>query len=81
MQMLFLTLLSFKKVKLISGHLVYAPTSDYEDEAVEKVYKEVSKAKEESNAEYTILMGDFNAKIGKCQPGEEAIMGKFEEKQ
>ena len=51
--------------------------SDYDDEAVEEVYEEVSKAKEESKAEYTIVMGDVNAKIGKCQPGEETIMGKF----
>ena len=55
-----------KKLGIIQ---IYAPTSDYEDEAVGKVYEEVSKAKEESKAEYTIVMGDFNAKMGKCQPG------------
>ena len=32
---------------------------------------------EESKAEYTIVMGDFNAKIGECQSGEESIMGRF----
>lgn len=56
---------------------VYAPTSQYDDEVVEEVYEDVSKVMEESKAEYTIVMGDFNAKIGRCQPGEESIMGKF----
>ncbi|XP_072051533.1 uncharacterized protein [Amphiura filiformis] len=56
---------------------VYAPTSDYDDEKVEELYEEVNKAIEDSKAEYTIVMGDFNAKIGECQSGEEAIMGKF----
>ncbi|XP_072022386.1 craniofacial development protein 2-like [Amphiura filiformis] len=56
---------------------VYAPTSEYDDEAVEEVYEEIAKAIEESEAEYTIVMGDFNAKIGSYQPGEESIMGKF----
>ncbi|XP_072041805.1 craniofacial development protein 2-like [Amphiura filiformis] len=56
---------------------VYAPTSDYDDEKVEELYGEVNKAIEDSKAEYTIVMGDFNAKIGECQSGEEAIMGKF----
>ncbi|XP_072048567.1 craniofacial development protein 2-like [Amphiura filiformis] len=54
---------------------VYTPTSDYDDEKVEELYEEVNKAIEDSKAEYT--MGDFNAKIGKCLSGEEAIMGRF----
>ncbi|XP_072017024.1 craniofacial development protein 2-like [Amphiura filiformis] len=56
---------------------VHAPISDYDDEKVEELYEEVNKAIEDSKAEYTIVMGYFNAKIGECQPGEEAIMGKF----
>ncbi|XP_072048653.1 uncharacterized protein [Amphiura filiformis] len=55
---------------------VYAPTSEYEDEAVEEMYEDVSKAMEESRATYTIVMGDFNAKIGRRQSGEESIMGR-----
>ncbi|XP_072018244.1 craniofacial development protein 2-like [Amphiura filiformis] len=56
---------------------VYAPTSEYEDEAVEEMYEDVSKAMEESRATYTIVMGDFNAKIGRRQSGEESIMGRY----
>ena len=41
------------------------------------MYEEINTAIEESKAEYTILMGDFNAKIGECQPGEEFIMRRF----
>ncbi|XP_072023339.1 uncharacterized protein [Amphiura filiformis] len=58
---------------------VYAPTSDYDDEIVEELYEEVNKAIEDSKADYTIVMGDFNAKIRECQPGEEAIMGNQRE--
>ncbi|XP_072027808.1 craniofacial development protein 2-like [Amphiura filiformis] len=32
---------------------------------------------EANKGKYTIVMGDFNAKVGECQPDEEAIMGKF----
>ena len=53
------------------------PTSEYDDEEVEQMYEEINTAIEESKAEYTIVMGDFNAKIGECQPGEESIMGRF----
>ena len=35
-------------------------------EDVYHVYEEASKAREESKAEYIIVMEDFNAKIGKC---------------
>ena len=52
---------------------VYAPTNDYEDEAVEDVCEEVSKVMEERKAEYTMVMGNFNAKMGIRHPGE----GKF----
>ena len=50
---------------------VYAPTSDYDDEVLETFYEDVSKAIEENKAKYTIVMGDFNAKVGERQPEEE----------
>ncbi len=56
---------------------VYAPTSDYEDDDVETFYEDVNKAVEENKSKYTIVMGDFNAKVGECQPDEDAIIGKF----
>ena len=59
---------------------VYAPTSDYDDDVVEAFYEDISKAKEENKSKYTIVMGDFNAKIGECQPEEETIIGIWTEK-
>ncbi|XP_072014740.1 craniofacial development protein 2-like [Amphiura filiformis] len=58
---------------------VYAPTSEYDDEIliVEIFYEDVSKAIEANKGKYTTVMGDFNAKVGECQPDEEAIIGKF----
>jgi exonuclease III len=57
---------------------VYAPTSEYDDEEVEdEMYEEVSKARKESRAAYTRVMGDFNAKLGKRQPEEDYIMGMY----
>ena len=56
---------------------VYAPTGEYEDEVVEQIYDEINMAIEGSKAEYTIVMGDFNAKIKECQLREESFMGRF----
>ena len=69
------------KVRLTGGQFlcivqIYAPTGDYDDEAVEEVYEDVNKAFSESKAKYRIVMGDFNAKIGKRQAGEESLVGK-----
>ena len=44
---------------------VYAPTSESEDEEVEKFYEEVEKAKSYlKSQDIKIIMGDFNAKVG-----------------
>ena len=56
---------------------VYAPTSDHDDDEVEQFYEDITKALEERKSSYTIVMGDFNAKVGKQQEGEENILGKF----
>ena len=56
---------------------VYAPTSDYDDEVIEAFYEDINKAFLENRGKYTIIMGDFNAKIGRREAGEEFIMGKF----
>ena len=56
---------------------VYAPTSDHDDDEVEQFYEDITKALEEHKASYTIVMGDFNAKVGKQQEGEESVLGKF----
>lgn len=56
---------------------VYAPTSDYEDSDVEEFYETINKAIKDNKGKYTVLMGDFNAKLGKQETGEEHILGKF----
>ena len=43
---------------------VYAPTSDYEDETVERFYEELEKAVDKKACGHHIVMGDFNAKTG-----------------
>ena len=49
---------------------VYAPTSSYEDEEVEMFYEEIEKATYRKQCKHRIIMGDFNAKIGKKGKGE-----------
>ncbi|GFN80041.1 craniofacial development protein 2 [Plakobranchus ocellatus] len=44
---------------------VYAPTTIYGDEDVEIFYEELGKALDEYKSRYNIVMGNFNAKIGK----------------
>ncbi|KAL0893269.1 hypothetical protein ABMA27_014867 [Loxostege sticticalis] len=49
---------------------VYAPTADKEDEILEDFYEEVSKAISLTKKhELNLIMGDFNAKIGKGKSG------------
>ncbi|CAK1594245.1 unnamed protein product [Parnassius mnemosyne] len=43
---------------------VYAPTSAHPDEEVEEMYEDISRAMHSSKTQYTVLMGDFNAKLG-----------------
>ena len=54
------------KLEKESIHLVqvYAPTTSYEEEEIEKFYEDLEKAIHTSPSYYTIIMGDFNAKIG-----------------
>ena len=48
---------------------VYAPTSAYEDEVVEQMYEEINQLMDETPTHYTMVMGDFNAKIGVRRTG------------
>lgn len=43
---------------------IYAPTSTHTDEEIELLYEDITSALEQSKTHFTILMGDFNAKIG-----------------
>src|SRR5277367_5522719 len=55
---------------------VYAPTSAYDDEIVEEMYDEINTLMDSVKTHYTMVIGDFNAKIGTRKIGEDNIMGK-----
>ena len=55
---------------------VYAPTSDCEDEEVEKLYQEINNGIQQTKSgEVLCVMGDFNAKVGKEK--YEKIIGTY----
>ena len=47
------------KMKVVQA---YAPTSSYDDEEIEQFYEDVELAMRKVQTQYTIVMGDFNAK-------------------
>ena len=51
---------------------VYAPTTDYDDQAVEKFYADIEQAIDKKTCKNTIILGDFNAKIGIKKHGEKS---------
>ncbi|KAL0860006.1 hypothetical protein ABMA27_010321 [Loxostege sticticalis] len=55
---------------------VYAPTSKYSDEDVETMYEDITRAIHTSRTHFTVVMGDFNAKLGK-RSDNELKMGQF----
>ncbi|XP_063542661.1 uncharacterized protein LOC134751209 [Cydia strobilella] len=55
---------------------VYAPTSTHSDDEVEAMYEDISRAMHSSKTHFTVVMGDFNAKLGK-RDGEELRVGQF----
>ena len=58
------------KLKIIQ---VYAPTCSHSDEEVENFYEDVQKAIDRKRAHFMVIMGDFNAKIGKRVEQETSI--------
>lgn len=56
---------------------VYAPTTSHDDEVVETFYEEIDQALGEDKTTYTIIMGDFNAKVGLRKDREEKGLGPF----
>ena len=55
----------------------YAPTNDTEDEKKEDFYQHLQTVLDRvGKKDMTILMGDFNAKIGSNNTGDEEVMGK-----
>ena len=55
---------------------VYAPTSSHPDDEVETMYEDVSRAIHTSKTHFTVVMGDFNAKLGK-KSDDELRVGQF----
>ncbi|KAL0868479.1 hypothetical protein ABMA27_007962 [Loxostege sticticalis] len=55
---------------------VYAPTSKHPDEEVEVMYEDISRAIHKSTTYFNVVMGDFNAKLGKRGDGELKV-GEF----
>ena len=58
------------KLKVVQG---YAPTSSHDDQIVERFYEDVESAMAKVKTQYTVVMGDFNAKVGKKQAGDKAV--------
>ncbi|VDL79066.1 unnamed protein product [Nippostrongylus brasiliensis] len=55
--------------------VVYAPTSDYDDEEVATFYMELEKLYKDDHTFYKVIVGDFNAKIGSGRSSEELHIG------
>lgn len=53
----------------------YAPTSDSDEEDIEVFYEDLNTALHDSPTHYTIMMGDFNAKLGRKQDEAESSLG------
>lgn len=51
---------------------VYAPHSGYDDNDIERFYEEVERVLDQP-AYRKVVMGDWNAKVGKREPGERSI--------
>ena len=49
---------------------VYAPTTDYDDETIEKFYDDLEEAIDRKNNTHVIVMGDFNANVAGWKNGE-----------
>uniref|UniRef100_A0A6G5ABF2 Putative endonuclease-reverse transcriptase n=1 Tax=Rhipicephalus microplus TaxID=6941 RepID=A0A6G5ABF2_RHIMP len=58
------------KMKVVQA---YAPTSSHDDASVESFYEDVESAMSKVKTQYTILMEDFHAKVGKKQAGYQAV--------
>jgi exonuclease III len=55
---------------------VYAPTSAHSDDEVEAMYEDISRVMHTSKTHYTVVMGDFNAKLGK-RSDDDLRVGQF----
>ena len=56
---------------------VYAPTSSHSNEEVEETYEEIANTIKKSNSHFKIIMGDFEAKVGKKYRNDGEKVGHF----
>ncbi|XP_073980223.1 uncharacterized protein [Rhodnius prolixus] len=63
-----------KKIGRIKIIQIYAPTSDSTEEELEEFYGKLQPAVDEDPCRFTIIIGDWNAKVGKTE-GENAVGG------
>ncbi|XP_046862943.1 craniofacial development protein 2-like [Xenia sp. Carnegie-2017] len=56
---------------------VYAPTSSHSDEEVKELYEEIERSMDNNRSQFKIVMGDFNAKVGKHHRSDGATVGNF----
>ena len=54
---------------------MYAPTSTHNNDEVESFYEDISKAIQQDQEQCTILIGDFNAKLGHKLDDSELALG------
>ena len=52
---------------------VHAPTCSYSDDDVESFYEDIQAIVDRNKAHFTVIMGDFNAKVGKKVAGETSV--------
>ncbi|KAE9411974.1 hypothetical protein Angca_008735, partial [Angiostrongylus cantonensis] len=57
--------------------VVYAPTSNYDEEEVEAFYMDLEKFYRGNNTFFKEIIGDFNAKIGTRRASEERHIGTY----
>ena len=62
--------LAYVKIRINAGYSIqilqaYFPTTEHPDEEVEKSYESIEKILREVKSHYSIVMGDFDAKVGK----------------
>ena len=55
----------------------YAPTSDHSEDEMEIFYDDITKALNQVTTHFTIICGDFNAKMGRKSDPTEIALGKF----
>ncbi|XP_072021823.1 uncharacterized protein [Amphiura filiformis] len=62
-----------QKLRIIQINM---PTISHKDDAVDVVYEEINGLLNQDNASHTIIMGDYNAKVGTQRDGEQ-VVGEF----